>query len=103
MIGQGKWLFHIDTMFFNGDTQLIVGGTPDQYEIDIILPGMELPDLAFANIAQDGNTITGTASTSLLKGKDIPFSLTFEGETASGFLKIPFLGKVHLDDGKKIG
>ena len=102
MIGLGKWKFFVDTMFYRGDATLIItdnGGTPG---IELDLPGMDVPDFSVSDMAYDGNTVTGNVQTSMLKGKNIPFSCTFEGNTANGFLKIPFIGKVKLSNGTKI-
>jgi len=103
MVGLGKWKFFVDTMFYRGDAVLTVGDKNGKYDISIDLPGIDVPDFTISDMQADGNTVTGNVQTSLLKGKDIPFSCTFDGDTANGFLKVPFMGKVALKEGKKIG
>ena len=103
MLGLGKWKFNVDTMFYKGEAFLTISNSNGDYDINVDLPGMNVPDFSVSDMVADGNTLTGNVQTSLLKGKDIPFSGTFEGDTANGFLKIPFMGKVKLENGVKIG
>ena len=109
MLGLGTWQFEVDTMFYRGRVLLIVGEKDGGYDISIDIPGMDVPDFKVVSIeAEDGNTdvsgtVTGAAQTDLLRGKDIPFSIAFDGDTAEGFLKVPFMGKFTMRDGKKIG
>ncbi|MCL2530784.1 MAG: hypothetical protein FWE40_01330 [Oscillospiraceae bacterium] len=103
MVGLGKWKFFVDTMFYRGDAVLMVGEKNGKYDIDISLTGVEIPDFSINDMKAEGNTVTGNVQTSMMKGKDIPFSCTFEGDTANGMLKVPFMGKIALKDGKKIG
>ncbi|MDR0530985.1 MAG: hypothetical protein LBG83_02845 [Oscillospiraceae bacterium] len=105
LLGEGKWKFLVDTMFYKGEALLAVGEKDGGYDIQIELTGMDMPENTFEDIEVDEetNTVTGIAHTSLLPGKDIPFGLTVEGDTASGFLKIPFMGKIRLRDGVRIG
>lgn len=104
MLGLGKWKFYIDTMFYRGDAILTVGEVNGAYEAGIEVPqlGQELPPMTYENLKQEGNTITGDVKTDLLKGKTLSFSVTFDGDTASGFLKIPFIGKVKMKNGVRI-
>ena len=103
MLGLGTWEFNVDTMFYRGRVLLMVGENNGEYDISIDIPGMDVPDFELSNIAAEDNTVTGTAQTDLLRGKDIPFSVTFDGDSAEGFLKVPFMGKFNLREGKKVG
>jgi len=103
MLGLGTWEFHVDTMFYRGKVLLIVKEKDGEYDMDIDIVGMDsTPPFAVISMGVEGNTISGVAQTDLLKGKDIPYSMTFDGDTAAGFLKVPFMGKIKLKDGKKI-
>jgi len=102
MIGIGKWKFFVDTMFYRGDAVLVISEKDGKPDIGLDMPGMDVPDFSVSDMEYDGNTVTGNVQTSLLKGKNIPFSCTFEGDRANGFLKIPFIGKVKLNNGVKI-
>ena len=108
MLGLGTWEFNVDTMFYRGRVLLMVTEKDGEYDIGIDIPGMDVPAFEVKSlVAEDGNTdvsgtVTGTAQTDLLRGKDIPFSITFDGDTAEGFLKVPFMGKFTMRDGKRI-
>ena len=102
LLGEGKWKFQLDTMFYRGDAFMTVGNKDGEYDIKIELVDMSVPDFSYEQLVADGNTVTGIAHTDLLKGKDLPFSITIEGDTANGFLKVPFMGKIKLKDGEKI-
>jgi len=108
MLGQGTWEFNVDTMFYRGRVLLMVGEKDGQPDISIDIPGMDVPAFELMSLeADEGNTetagtITGAVQTDLLRGKDIPFSISFDGDSAEGFLKVPFMGKFTMRDGKKI-
>ena len=103
MIGLGIWKFSVDTMFYRGDALLKVRDINGIYDIKCELTDVELPPVALSNLVEEGSTVTGTAATDLLKGKEIPFSVTFDGDSASGYLKVPFIGKIRMKDGHRIG
>jgi len=103
MLGLGTWQFFVDTMFYRGNVLLMVKDKDGEYDIGIDIPGVDIPAFAVISLAAEGDTINGIAQTDLLKGKDIPFSITFDGDTASGFMKIPFMGKLAMKDGKRTG
>ena len=102
MLGLGTWEFQENTMFYRGRVLLVLADKDGEYDVTLDLPGVDVPDFEIVNMAQDGNTIAGAVKTSLLKGKEIPFSVTFDGDTANGFMKIPFMGKITMKDGKRI-
>ncbi|HOD02359.1 MAG: hypothetical protein BWY46_01807 [Firmicutes bacterium ADurb.Bin300] len=103
MIGLGNWLAHVDTMFFKGDAIIKVYDKNGEYGFDLELPSdMDIPEFKIYDITEDGNTLNAKASVDLLQGKEIDLSFTFEGDTASGFLKIPYIGKIKIKEAKKI-
>lgn len=103
MIGIGKWAARVDTMFFKGDVFLIVKDNNGEYDFDIELKAdIEVPEFRFYDITEDGNTLNGKGEVSLLPGKVIEASLTFEGDEMTGFLKVPYMGKIKIKEGKKV-
>ncbi len=103
MIGLGNWLAHIDTMFFKGDVTIKVSDNNGAYAFDLELPSdIDIPEFKIYDITEDGNTLNAKATVDLLQGKVIDISFTFEGDTANGFLKIPYIGKIKVKDAKKI-
>ncbi len=105
MIGLGKYKAKINNMFFKGDAIFELENENGKYEMEIELQGadFDMPDFKLSDVAEDGNTLTAKATTSLLPGKDIDVELTFEDDKCNGFLKIPFIGKIKIKDAEKIG
>lgn len=101
MIGLGKWVCHVDTMFFRGDAHLHLFDNKGEYGFELSLPDMDIPEIVIKDVTEDGNTLHAIANVDLLPGKDIDVTLTFEGDTFEGLLKVPFIGKIKLKDGKK--
>lgn len=102
MIGLGKWACNVNTMFFSGEVKINVFDDNGSYGFDLDIPGIKIPDIDIKKIEEDGNTINAVAQTSLLPGKDVELTITFDGDEFDGFLKIPFLGKVKFKDGHRI-
>ena len=104
MLGLGTWQFAVDTMLFKGDAKLVVGEKDGAYDVDVKIPGDSVPEFVFQGAKAEGNTLTGTVKIDMdmMKGKDIPFSFTFDGDNASGWLKVPFLGTVKLKKGFRV-
>ena len=103
MIGIGKWSCSIDTMMFRGDAIVTIADKGGEYEITAEVPGYTMPDYTVKDIKEDGDTLTFVVMTSLLSGKELPVSMTFDGDTFTGFGKVPLLGKVKFKNGKRIG
>ena len=103
MIGLGTWKFTVDTPIYKGDALLYIKDDGGNYDVKCELVGMDKAGMDAVSVCEEGeNTLTGIAVTNLLKGKDIPFTITFEGGAANGFLKVPFIGKLKLKDGQKV-
>ena len=102
MIGIGKWTVSIDTMMFRGSAILTIADKDGAYEITAEVPGVTLPEYAVENIQEDGDTLTAVVLTPLLSGKELPISLTFDGDVFTGYGKVPLLGKVKFKNGKRI-
>jgi len=102
MIGLGKWACTVNTMFFSGEVKLKVFDNNGSYGFEIDLPGVDVPDIEIKEVDEDGDTINAVVGTSLLPGKDINLTVTFDGDDFDGFVKIPFIGKVKFKDGHRI-
>ena len=104
MLGLGRWKFFVDTMFYRGDAFITVADKNGKYDVTLDLPGMNnMPKVEVVNMQAEGSSLNGVAHTDMLKGKDIPFSITFDGDRASGMLKAPFIGRIRLNNGMKVG
>lgn len=102
MIGIGTWQCSVDTMFFSGTAEIRVFDKNGEYGFELKVPGVDIPNIDVKEVQEEGNTINAVATTDMLPGKDINISLEFDNDTFTGFLKVPFLGKIKIKDGKKI-
>ncbi len=102
MIGLGKWACTVNTMFFSGEVKIKVFDDNGKYGFELDMPEIKVPDIDIKSVEEDDDTIYAVAQTSLLPGKDVELTITFDGDTFDGFLKIPFLGKVKFKDGHRI-
>jgi hypothetical protein len=103
MIGLGKWMCNVDTMFYRGEAFFTIKDDNGAYGWELEIPGIDVPEVEIFDIKEDGNTLTATARVDLLPGKDIDLTATFEDETFEGLIKVPFIGKIKLKNGKKVG
>ena len=102
MIGLGKWSCRVDTMFFRGEAFFTIFDDNGKYGWSLDVPGIDVPEIEIKDVQEDGNTLTAVANVDLLPGKDIDITATFDGDTVEGLIKIPFIGKIKLKDGKKV-
>ena len=103
MIGLGKWVGQVNTVFFGGKISVSILDKDGSYDFSIELPEnvKSLPDVHFHDVKEEGNTLSAVAEVGMLPGKTIDISLTFDGDTMNGLLKVPFIGKVRLENFKK--
>lgn len=102
MVGIGTWECRVDTMFFKGTAQIKVFDNNGAYGFEVIVPGMDVPDIEVISVEEDGNAVDATIRTSLTGDKDIDLSVEFDDDIVTGFIKVPYLGKVKLKDGHRI-
>lgn len=102
MIGLGKWACTVNTMFFSGEVKINVFDNNGEYGFDLDIPGFDVPDIEIKSVEEDGDSIFAITRTSLLPGKDIELTITFDEDEFDGFLKIPYIGKVKFKDGHRI-
>jgi len=101
MIGLGTWKFNVDTMFYKGEALLNITDNGGSYGVNCELKDMDLGMEIVSINEENGDTLNGTATIKLLKGKEVEFSVTFTEDAADGFLKVPFIGKIKLKNGTK--
>ncbi len=102
MLGIGTWECKIDTVFFKGTAQLKVFDNKGEYGFDLTVPGMEVPDIKVISVEEDDTFLDAVVHTSLTGDKDINVSVEFDGDIVTGFVKVPYLGKIKLKDGHRI-
>ena len=102
MLGLGKWACNVNTMFFSGEVKINIFDNNGEYGFEIDIPGIQVPDITVKSVEEDDDTVNAVVQTSLLPGKDIEMTVTFDEDEFDGFLKIPFIGKVKFKDGHRI-
>lgn len=102
MIGLGKWACNVNSMFFSGEVKFTISDNNGEYDFEIEIPGVDIPDFTLNSIEEDDETLTILAETSLLPGKEAEVVINFDDDTFDGFLKVPFIGKVKFKDGHRI-
>ena len=102
MIGLGKWACSVNTMFFSGEVKINIFDDNGSYGFELDIPGIQVPDITVKSVEEDDDTVNAVVQTSLLPGKDIEMTVTFDEDEFDGFLKIPFIGKVKFKDGHRV-
>ena len=102
MIGLGKWVCNVSSMLFSGGVKMEIFDDHGAYGFKLDIPNVKIPDVTVKEVKEDGTDVTVTVQTSMLPGKDIVLNATFDGDTFEGVLKIPFVGKVKLKDGRRL-
>lgn len=106
MVGIGKWVGSVNTIVFKGDVTVEIKDKDGEYEIDFELPEkFKNIEIRYYDVHAEGNTIKGKGEVTLLPGKEMEASVTFEGDTMTGVLKLPFLGnkEIKIKNGRRIG
>ena len=103
MIGIGKWKCSVDTMMFKGSAILEIIDNNGEYDFKLDAGDINIPEVNVSNVKAEGNKLEAVATSPVLPGKEVPISLEFDGDTVTGYLKVPFLGKVKLKEGTRIG
>jgi len=105
MIGLGKWEYSVNTVYFTGTVVLGISDDGGKHKIEVLQVETEddAPEFVFHDITEEGNSLIGKGEISLLPGSMLDLSLTFEGDVMTGFLKVPYVGKIKIKDGKKVG
>lgn len=101
MIGLGTWEAPINTMIFKGTGRMTISDNNGEYDFKFELVGEQIPEIKISDVVEEENTLTAVGECDLLKGKKVPVTVTFDGDTFSGIIKAPFIGKIKLN-GKKI-
>ena len=102
MIGLGNWVCNVSSMVFSGEVKMEIFDDNGSYGFKLDIPNVKIPDVTVKEVKEDGTDVTVTVQTSMLPGKDIVLNATFDGDTFEGVLKIPFVGKVKLKDGRRL-
>lgn len=100
MIGLGTWEAKINTMVFKGTGRVTISDVNGEYDFKFEIIGSDIPEIKVRDVVENGNTLTAIGETDLLRGKEIPVSVTFDGDTFSGIVKVPMIGRVKFAGNK---
>lgn len=104
MIGLGKWTGEIETSLISGSAIVEISDNNGEYDFSVTVPSLKkLPNFKVYNIKEDGNRLSGKAEIELMGKMNVDISVEISGDTFTGYIQVPFLGKIEIKNGKKIG
>lgn len=106
MVGLGRWVGRVNTIFFKGEVAVEIRDKDGEYDINFELPEkFKNIEIRYYDVHAVGNTIYGKGELSLLPGKEFHAAVTFDGDKMTGSIKLPFLGnkEIVIKDGHRIG
>ncbi len=96
MIGIGKWEASINTMLFRGTGRVTISDKNGQYDFKLEIVGENVPAFRVTDVVEDVNTLRAVAESDMFKGKKIPVTATFDGDSVVGTAKLPFIGNIKV-------
>lgn len=103
MLGIGTWEFPVNTMAFKGTVRIDITDSGGKYGFALRVPGQRrVPPVMVRSVRENGDTLYIVARVPQFSSADIPVTLAFHGNTASGTVKAPFVGVIKLSNGRKI-
>lgn len=103
MIGLGKWTGDIDAGKMSATAIVDIWDNNGEYAFNISVPSMEkLPDFTVFDVKEDGNRLTGKAKIAVMGSLTVEISAEFHEDTFDAEIKIPFMGKLPIKNGRRI-
>lgn len=103
MIGLGRWQGRLESVFFSGDVTITIADRDGKYDIGVDLMGkFEVPEFTITQVTEDGSSLRITAAVKYLRGKSLTAVLNFEGDSLTGSLSVPMIGKLMLTEGHRV-
>lgn len=104
MIGLGKWSGEIDTSLLRGNATVEIIDNNGDYDFSVSVPSLKkLPNFRVFDIKEEGNRLSGKAEIDLMGKMIVDVCVEINGDTFTGYIKVPFMGKIEIKNGKKIG
>lgn len=104
MIGLGKWSGEINTSIISGCAVVDIRDNNGQYDFSVTVSNMsELPEFSVYDIKEDGNCLSGKADIAIMGKMTVDIFVEIHGDTFTGYIKVPFFGKIQIENGRKIG
>lgn len=105
-IGIGSWAGKINVRLAKGEVKFQISEDANgDYKIDVSLPGaLKTAKINFFDLVEgeDGKTISGKGTISVLPGRKLEGSFTFEEDTFVGEIKAPVVGKIKITEGHRV-
>lgn len=105
MIGLGKWMGEIETSLISGSAIVEISDNNGEYAFSVETNSMKtIPNFTVYDIVEKGNTLSGKADIEFMGKVTVEVFVEFISDIAFvGYIKVPFLGKIEIKNGKKIG
>ena len=104
MIGLGKWTGDIETSIISGSAMVEITDNNGEYDFNVTVPSLKkLPNFKVYDIREKGNQLCGKAEIDLMGKIKVDVCVEINGDTFTGYIKVPFFGKIEIKNGKKIG
>ena len=104
MIGLGKWTGEIDTSILSGSATVEIKNNNGEYDFSVTVPSLKkLPNFRVFDIKEEGNQLSGKAEIDLMGKMIVDVCVEITGDAFTGYFKVPFIGKIEIKNGRKIG
>ena len=104
MIGLGKWTGEIETSLISGNAIVEISDNNGEYDFFVTVPSLKkLPNFRVFDIKENGNKLSGKAEVDIMGKMIVDVCVEINGDTFTGYFQIPFLGKIEIKNGRKIG
>lgn len=104
MIGLGKWTGEIETSIIRGSAVVDISDNNGEYAFSVETDSIKtIPDFTVYDIVEGVNTLTGKADIEFMGKMTVEVFVEFTSETTFvGYIKVPFLSKIEIKNGKRI-
>lgn len=96
MIGLGTWEGSVNMMFFKGVGRVTIKDVDGKYDFKLEIIGEDVPEFTVSEVTEDGNTLHAVAQSDAYKGKKIPVTAVFDGDSVIGTVKLPIFGQIKI-------
>lgn len=104
MIGLGIWTGDIETSVISGNAVVEISDNNGKYDFKVTVPSLKkIPNFTVYDIKENGNCLSGKAEIDLMGKVNADISVEINGDKFTGYIKVPFFGKVEIKNGRKIG
>ncbi len=105
-IGIGTWVGKLNVRLAHGDVKFTISEAENgDYKIDVTLPSaLKSAKINFMNLVEgeDGKTISGEGTISVLPGRKLTGAFTFKEDTFVGEIKAPVVGRIKITEGRRV-